>query len=235
MNELDEALDLLDPNDMQLDQSPTVAKLHPALTIAMVSAIHATMEEDKDASLNHVVYLTAREFVKQMTKVISPDAYLNSVLIHYLEAYRGYGIMQEKLKDNSVDVDDPRFQVLYNEASLALFDLYLNNPHDSTLRRILPLAAHALGDVMLSNQNARKDVAIKDILGHSSSVAIITSNLSKYVKGNRRRKNFDYIRWVRDLLEKVISREDLSFMDEDEILKCVVKQIRARNTVISVA
>jgi hypothetical protein len=233
-DELDALLDNATFEVDDIDEKRGVAKLDPGFVIAMTTAVLAIQQDSPDTPVNALIYHTVKEFVKQTNGRLKPEAYIHLIFVHYLEVYRAYYAAEKVMDNPEVTPLDTQYLHLYNDAAVSIFDLYLAEPNNRVLRRLVPLAATALHDIVTAHQSANTEIDIKDLLGNVTSITLIASTIGSYVKGLRKRRNYPYIAWVKDLFTKAVATNDLSFMDTDPSIHIVCGQVAARKTIINI-
>jgi hypothetical protein len=201
-------------------------KPHPGVLTAIVLNTHALKKDNPQANAVEVLYLVIKQTLNSAAMAIAPDLMVSTCFVYYINAYRAM-IATDK------DPDSEASCVTYDDAALSLFDLYLQCPHDVIVRRMLPMVTEALREVTVARQSA-SDQPLKESLGSLSTLALLSQTLPFYVKGRRRQKNYEYVTWLKTLFEKVMNSNDLTFMNQDEKLKAITKQIVNHNPVILV-
>lgn len=228
--------EFIDNQEEEVPQTQDLLKPHPGTIIAIVTTVLLLTEKDKKANELEVLYLTIKQHLLSFNGVRKAKIDLSSSLFaYYLEAYRALQFCKRVAEDKTLSPQDPKILSLYNDAALSLFDLYLICPNDGLIRRLLPLSAQALNDVVTVYQSSDEDISAKEVLNTLSTIALLTQTVRSYTKGIKRRKNYPYIKWLKSFFEKAVSTKDLSFMKEDDLFKHVISQITNNESVIHIS
>lgn len=238
---------MTDPSTLEVEVEETISSLpvedthpsreifkpHPGLIAEILITALVVIDEDPKLNELEVLFTSVREFIHRTSPTDKPESVISAIFAYYIEVYRTLHSMRKRSAGEDASAD-PQYLKLYNEATLSLFDLYLACPNDLTIRRTIPLAAMALNEVAVAHQSADESRPIKEVIENLSTIALISQSVREYVKGTRRRKNFEYIEWLRGFYAKLLSDHDLSFMKEDPVLKIVIPQITKSEKVIEV-
>jgi hypothetical protein len=191
----------------------------------IVTLATVTCERVENSKPSEVIYLTTKSVL--FNKAIRPtsSSVIPAVFSYYLEAYCKY---HEGLENTP-----PKGQ-LFNEAALALLDMYVASPGDNTLRRLVPMVSNAVRDVSVDVLSLNKDLELKVSMNRLSNLALIAETTSFYTKASRQMRNIPYIKWLREFFSKVLKSTDLAFMEEDEEFKKIIPQLANGNTFIAV-
>lgn len=223
----------VDSLDTVSEESPTqdVTRPHPETLKAILGITFKIITDDPSADRLEVLYLATKQTIwaKKYTESVQDLAPI--LFAHYLEAFRALRVLENKQDESKADLN---LMLLYNDAALSLFDLYLHRPHDQQVRKLLTLATKSLQQVAVSYHTVHTDRETMDVIGDISTVTMLSETVRDYLKGQKRIRNYDYIRWLKSFFENMIKNPDLSFMKDDVVLKSVLTQVTKRSTVIKV-
>lgn len=202
--------------------------------LRVVGAIVAiALEEQSDPSQDVLsrLFLTTREFIRTQFTTANTGDISPIVFAYYLEAHRTASIYANKSKTNPVELD---LMALYHSATLSVFDVYLKFPNNTTARKMVKLAAESFYKVSVAFHTVQTDIPTKEALSNLSTLALIAGTVKEYIKGKRRKENYQYITWLREFFVRTLKDPDLAFIKDDTVVKSVVDQLIKKRPSITI-
>lgn len=205
------------------DSKPTVLYPNVELVEKIVLQTHSAVIENKEYHFSYILYSLVRSLMY--------DDKIRPHVGDVTSAMFGYFIASYNEYSRTVNEDTRTIGTISNEAALLLFDLYVDHPHDSTLRRLVIIAADSIREVIIAMRNENTDKSVNEVLSYLSNITLITSTIKEYTKANRVKSNIPYIKWVREFLHDEIRR---GTSISSEKLSLVIPQLSNRKRIISV-
>ena len=205
------------------EESQEISRHNPDLLNLMTALIGDTTEKEPEAKVTEVVYLTVKSVLRSPQIRPTVGSVIPAIFAYYIEAYDLHA---------RISRSDEIGQPFKNEAVLGLFDLYVEDHNDHTLRRLVDMGAKAIHEVIVGKLAQIEDLKMDEVMAPLSTIALLTETVNDYIGSSRRKKNVAYIAWLRTLLEKVLDSHDLAIVETDEELKLILPQIINRAPVI---
>lgn len=209
----------------QEEDTETTHKSNPSLVSLISTLTLATWERLNEesnppaASLEEVIFLTVKSTLEEPA-ILPPNTDITTVAFaYYLDVYT---LVVNRPDQMSLPLDE-----CYRQATLSLFDLYIHNHNEILLRRVLIIAAQSLHEVIASKCSSVEDVEIKLLINRLMNVALLTQTVKHYIGSfsKQRKKNLEYLSWLKTFLNKCLDNPSLEFVDTDPILVKVVPQV----------
>lgn len=197
------------------EQANSFNKPNPFLLTSMVVSVKQIKEDMPEKHDEEIIYLTVKQYLISAKFNIRQDLLVGTIFAYYLDVYRGFMATRSDVAPSSH---------LHPDAALSLFTLYKYWPNDPIVRQLVQFSADAIHEVITLQQSS-SDKPMRQLLSHLSNIALLTQTVSSYVKGTKRRKSYAYIAWLKTFLSKALVNDDLSFIDNDEEVKNVIKQV----------
>ena len=216
--------DMTIPDD-RLPEADTdqIHKPNPAILDLMTALVQDGLEHDPSIHVPTAIYVTVKTVLRNPQIRPHLVSVIPAIFVYYLEVYKT--LNPEQLESETQ---------IYNQGVLSLFDLYVQTPHDHTLRRLLNMGAKAAHEVITARLAQNKDLTLKQAMARISQVALITETVNSYIASSRRVKNVPYMNWVRTFLTYALDSDDLVEIDTDKTLFAISEQIKDRKPIIKV-
>lgn len=201
---------------LDIDETqPEYALSTPILDLVQNNAV-TLVEEYPNDSIASIIYTLVLTIIRSPQLRKTNGTMVPDILVYYLESYKRFRHNQEPDKDPT--------QFL-NEAGLTLFDLYCEDPHNQTKRKLVELIAGSIRDHWLDRVIKDETIEGNDEFMIVNNLTIITNTISKYTARPRRDKNLTYIAWIRVILTKLFNEGDGRFLLDAPDVKAVIDQI----------
>lgn len=116
--------------------------------------------------------------------------------------------------------------VNYAIATLRLFDVFEARPRDNILRRTLCEAVDSWTDVVRMVSSGNASIPLKVLTPRYTVVHEIASSVDKFTHKRFYPTHKGYLRWMKDFLAKTLLQPDLFFVEVDNQVLSVSKQLR---------
>lgn len=184
------------------------------------------VDEYPDKSLATIIYTLTLTVVRSPQLRRTNGSMVPDILVYYLESYKRYRQYQEP------DVEDQnRF---LNEASLTLFDLYVEDPHNQTKRKLIELVAGSIREHWIDKIVKDESVEGLDEFTIVNNLTLLTETISKYTARPKRDKNLTYVAWLKVVFEKLFQTNDFTPLKDGSDILRVIDQILKRRKIIFV-
>lgn len=209
----------------QVVEADDILTVNTDLLKLMTTLTQSTIENNPEGNVADIVYLTVKSVLRHPDVRPNVGSVIPAIFVYYLETHKAV---------RGVSGLSPQVNTQYtNEAALELFDLYVANWNDHTLRRLIDLSARSFHEVLVSKLSQAKDLDIKVAMGRLSNIALFTETVNIYISSSKRKKNIGYMAWLKTFFAQALASEDLSFMESDETVKFVIRQLINNTKVIS--
>jgi hypothetical protein len=128
----------------------------------------------------------------------------------------------------------------YAKASMSIFDLYINDPTDRLLRKLVVVSADSLRDIIIAIHSNDKSLSTKCAIEYISNITMLTGTIKPYLKDRYYKSNLEYIGWIKSfLLEGVLTNSLQALFEgagrfEKSQITSVIKQVTLGTKVILV-
>lgn len=203
--------------------SPNVHKPNPAVLGFIVKIIADTQPNIDKQMWPMLVYLTTKRVLTLPELRSETESMVPAIFAYYLEAYRI--IMTTSDESGKTNVE------YFNDAVISLFDIYLDDPGQHMPRALLKMAASTIHEVVTVVLAERRPDDAAELMGPLTDLALLTGTIGNYIDGNKRIIHVNYIRWVKDVFQKVLSTFSLDAIENDETVQKVLSQIKKNRRV----
>lgn len=212
-------------DEISREEKDTILKPNPDLVTFMSVLVQSTLEQFPQESMREVVYHIVKSTLRNPKIRPTLTSIIPAMFVYYIEVYKTTALSY----DSSLMEGEVR-----SVAALDIFELYQLYPNEHTVRQLLKHAVKALHEVVVAILSQNENLKFEDMMGRLSNVALLSETIKTYISRAKCGKNIDYIAWLKTFFERAMSSDDLSFMDDDFILKKVIPQITHCKPVIDV-